>query len=61
MEMYFVGMNCFVLRNNEFTVLLGDHLKIDKTKVLKGNGSLMKVERISECSPWKPIFGVLFE
>ena len=24
--------------------------KIDKTKVLKTNGSLMKVERISECS-----------
>ena len=29
-------------------VLIGES-KIDKTKVLKTNGSLMKVERISEC------------
>ena len=27
------------------------HSKIDKTKVLKTNGSLMKVESIAECSP----------
>ena len=26
--------------------------KIDKTKVLKTNGSLMKVKSIAECSPW---------
>ena len=26
------------------------HSKIDKTKVLRTNGSLMKVERIAECS-----------
>ena len=26
------------------------HLKIDKTKVLKTNGSLMKVKCIAECS-----------
>ena len=26
--------------------------KIDKTKVLMTNGSLMKVESIAECSPW---------
>ena len=26
------------------------HSKIDKTKVLKTNGSLMKVESITECS-----------
>ena len=28
------------------------HLKIDKTKVLMTNGSLMKVESIADCSPW---------
>ena len=27
-------------------------LKIDKTEVLKENGSLMKDESIAECSPW---------
>ena len=32
--------------------VLSGHLKIDKTKVLMGNGSLMKVESIAECSPW---------
>ena len=46
-------------------------LKIDISKVLMENGSLMEVESIAECSPWwpalsdirywKPIFGVLFE
>ena len=52
------------------------HSKIDKTKILMTNGSLMKVKSIAECSPWgilqyfwpalsdnwswKPIFG-LFE
>ena len=52
-------------------------LKIDKTKVLMDNYSLMKVESIAECSKesilqyfwpalsdnqyWKPFFGVLFE
>ena len=28
------------------------HSKIDKTKILMKNGSLMKVESIAECSPW---------
>ena len=28
------------------------HSKIDKTKVLIANGSLMKVESIAECSSW---------
>ena len=28
-------------------------LKIDKTKSLVANGSLMKVESIAECSPWR--------
>ena len=40
--------------NNSFanTVkpVLSDHSKIDKTKVLKTIGSLMKVESIAECS-----------
>ena len=32
--------------------VLSGHLKIDKTKVLKANRSLMKAESISEWSPW---------
>ena len=28
------------------------HSKIDKTKFLLTNGSLMKAESIAECSPW---------
>ena len=32
--------------------VLNCHSKIDKTKVLMINGSLMKVERIAECSPF---------
>ena len=31
---------------------LSDHSKVDKTKILKTNGSLMKVKSIAECSPW---------
>ena len=30
--------------------ILSGHLKMDKTKVLMENGSLMKVESIAECS-----------
>ena len=30
--------------------VISGHSKIDKTKVLKINGSLMKVESIAECS-----------
>ena len=30
--------------------VLSGHSKIDKTKVLKTNGSLMKIESIAECS-----------
>ena len=30
--------------------VLSSHTKIDKTKVLKTNGRLMKVKRIAECS-----------
>ena len=38
----------------KFTVkpVLSGHSKIDKTMILMTNGSLMKVERIAECSPW---------
>ena len=28
------------------------HSKIDKTKILMTNGSLVKVQSIAECSPW---------
>ena len=42
----------YVLCLNLYTVkpVLSDHSKIDKTNVLKTNGSLMKVESIAECS-----------
>ena len=30
--------------------VLSDHSTLDKTRVLKTNGSLMKVESIAECS-----------
>ena len=33
-----------------FLSMFSGHSKIDKTKVLKTNGSLMKVENIAECS-----------
>ena len=32
--------------------VLNGHSKIDKTKILMTNGSLMKVESIAECSHW---------
>ena len=32
--------------------VLSGHSKIDKTKILKTNSSLMKVKSIAECSPW---------
>ena len=32
--------------------VLSGHSKIDKTKILMKNDSLMKVESIAECSPW---------
>ena len=35
---------------NTVKPVLSGHSKIDKTKVLKTNGSLMKVESIAECS-----------
>ena len=38
------------LKKTTVKPVLSGHLKIDKTKVLKTNGSLMKVESIAECS-----------
>ena len=35
---------------NKLKPVLSGHSKIDKTKVFKTNGSLMKVESIAECS-----------
>ena len=35
---------------NTVKPVLSGHSKIDKTKVLKTNGSLMKAESIAECS-----------
>ena len=39
---------------NNYTVkpVLNGHSKIDKTKILMTNGSLMKVESIAEFSHW---------
>ena len=37
---------------NTVKPVLSGHLKIDKTKVLMENGSLMKVKSIVECSYW---------
>ena len=65
----------FKIRHTVKPVLSG-HSKIDKTKVLKTNGSLMKVKSIAECplvTFWKTFnlhyviivvktkFGLLFE
>ena len=43
-----------LLLQNKHTVkpVVSDHLKIDKTKVLMANGSLMKVGSIADCSLW---------
>ena len=40
----------FFLQQYTVKPVLSGHSKIDKTKVLKTNGSLMKVESIAECS-----------
>ena len=50
-----VGFPCpTTIYNMKDTVkpVLSGHLKIDKTKILMENGSLMKVESIAECSRW---------
>ena len=38
--------------SNTVKPVLSVHSKIDKMKVLKTNGSLMKVKSIAGCSPW---------
>ena len=38
------------LQIDKVGTVLSDHSKIDKTKVLKTDGSLMQVESIAECS-----------
>ena len=37
---------------NTVKPVYNSHSKIDKTKILMTNGSLLKVESIAECSPW---------
>ena len=39
-------------RINTVRPVLSCHLKIDKTKIIMTNDSLMKVESIAECCPW---------
>ena len=47
-------LDTLVVFLKDYTVnpVLSGHLKIDKTRVLMKNGSLMKVKSIAECSPW---------
>ena len=45
-------INCVKYRCSTVKPVISGHLKIDKTKVLMGNCSLMEVESIAECSPW---------
>ena len=40
------------LKNNTVNPVLSGFSKIDKTKILMTNGSLMNVKSIAECSPW---------
>ena len=42
--------NSWMYKESTVKPVLSGHSKIDKTKVLKTNGSLMKVESIAECS-----------
>ena len=53
----YLSQNCLQrLSADETTVtvkpIVSDQLKMDKTKVLVANDSLMKLESIAECSPW---------
>ena len=41
-----VGPNC----ENTVKPVLSGHSKIDKSKILMANGSLMKIESIAECN-----------
>ena len=46
-----VTQECKCYINNTVKPVWSCHSKIDKTKILMKNGSLMKVESITECSP----------
>ena len=50
-EYYVLGAFFSLVEENKITVkpVLSCRANIDKTKVLKKNGSLMKVESIAEC------------
>ena len=46
---------CVTLSSSFFTIVkpvLNGQSKVDKTKILMTNGSLVKVDRIAESSPW---------
>ena len=47
----FNGLTGYMVNFNTVKPVLNGHSKIDKTKILVTNGSLMKVESIAECSP----------
>ena len=47
-----VTQECKCYINNTVKPVWSCHSKIDKTKIFMKNGSLMKVESITECSPW---------
>ena len=40
------------LKKNTVKPVVSGHSKIDKTRMLITNGTLMKVKSIAECSPW---------
>ena len=50
-----VGVSLFyesIRQGKTVKPILSSHSKIDKTKILLTNGSLMKAHSIAECSPW---------
>ena len=51
--LFFISVLYFGWENFQAAVkpVFSGHSKIDKTKVAKTNGSLMKVKSIAECSP----------
>ena len=63
-EQAYLGLPCLIIfrvnmvKNNKNLILrysktyVKRPLKMDKTKILMSNGSLMKVKSIAECSPW---------
>ena len=45
-----LSINIYCFEISTLNSVLNGHLKIDVTKILMPNGSLMKVESIAECS-----------